>query len=273
MKKNVIVVGMTALFILVTGFAALAADIGPFDKAKAAEDGRQIVDIAKDFNKPKQDLMIFARMTLKSGDTVSDTRKVILKQKTYGDLSRALFRFIDSMKRGITFLTIETHGPNNDQYLFTPGIGRPRQIATQDRQNNFEDTDFTNEDLGGIKLDDYTYRRSKDESVSGRTCYKVYSTAKATDARFPKRISWIDQETFLPLKVKVYNQDNKLEIIMAAGDIKKIGDIFVPFKTVAKNLQQDHTTILDVVRAQVDIGIDGRLFNKEEMGESWKESF
>ncbi len=273
MKKNVLMTGTAILFTLVTALAAWAADIGPFDKEKAAEDGRSIVDTAKDFNRPKQDLMVYAQMTLKSGDAVSDTRKVILKQKTYGDLTRGLFRFIDSMKRGITFLTIETHGSNNDQYLFTPGIGRPRQIATQDRQNNFEDTDFTNEDLGGMKLDDYTYRRSQDDTVSDRTCFKVYATAKADDARYPKRVIWIDRQTFVPLQVKVYNRDNKLEIIMASGNIDKVGTIFLPFKTVAKNLQQNHTTILEVVHAQADSGIDGRLFDKEEMGESWKESF
>jgi hypothetical protein len=74
-----------------------------------------------------------------------------------GDLSRGMFRFIDSMKRGLTFLTIETHGPDINQYLYAPAIGRPRRIASQDRQNNFEDTDLTYEDLGGLKLDDYTY--------------------------------------------------------------------------------------------------------------------
>ncbi len=246
---------------------------GPYVKENAAKDGRLIAEITKDFNRPAEDMVIYAVMTLKSGKTVSDTRKVIIKEKTYADLQRALFRFVDSMKRGLTFLTIETHGRNNDQYLYTPAIGRPRQIASQDRQNDFEDTDLTNEDLGGLKLDDYTYRRGKDRKIGGRLCFRVTAIAKDRNARFPRKVSWIDCKTFVPVRVKVYNRDNKLERVLAAGDIRKIGNINIAFKTVAKNLIQDHTTILQVVRAQVDTGIDSGAFDKEKMGEPWAEHF
>ena len=261
--------------LVILGFCvcAHAAEIGPFAKENAVTDGHLIIETAKDFNKPSRDMVIYAQMTLKSGKTVTDTRKVIIKEKTYGDLSRALFRFMDSMKRGLTFLTIETHGRDNDQYLFAPAIGRPRQIASQDRQNNFEDTDLTNEDLGGIKLADYTYKRGKDKMINNRPCFKVTSMAKDRNARFPRRTAWIDQKTFVPVRVKVYNRDNKLERILAAGDIRTIKGINIPFKTVSKNLLQNHTTILQVVRAQVDKGIDSLAFDKEKMGEAWTEHF
>ncbi len=171
------------------------------------------------------------------------------------------------MKRGLTFLTIETHGKGNDQYLYAPAIGRARQIASQDRQNNFEDTDLTNEDLGGLKLDDYIYKRGKDKTINNRSCFKVTSVAKASDARYPRRTSWIDKERFVPVQVKVYNRDNKLEKVIVAGDIRNINGIHIPFKTVSKNLVQNHTTILEVVRAEVDNGIDAIAFDKEKMGE------
>ncbi|WP_319524310.1 outer membrane lipoprotein-sorting protein [uncultured Desulfosarcina sp.] len=261
------------LLTLILAAAVHAAEIGPYDPATAETDGRQIFDIADHFNEPEKDLLAYTRMTLKSGDAVSDTRKVILKEYTDGDLSRILFRFTDSLKRGLTFLTIETDGPTNDQYLYVPAIGRPRQIASQDRQNNFEDTDMTNEDLGGLKLDDYTYKRGKDATLAGRACYKVTARAKAADARFPKRIAWFDQENFIPLQIKVYNRDNKLQRVIVAGDVRTIGGIHLPFKTVAKDLIEDHTTILEIVKAEVDSGIDPLDFDKEKMGAAWKESF
>ncbi|MBU0970642.1 MAG: outer membrane lipoprotein-sorting protein [Proteobacteria bacterium] len=261
------------LIILAFGFSVHAAQIGPFDKATAAADGRLIIETAKDFNKPDQDLLVYAHMTLKSGEAISDTRKVIIKEKMFEDLTRALFRFTDSMKRGLTFLTIETHGSSNDQYLFTPAIGRPRQIASQDRQNNFEDTDLTNEDLGGIKLDEYTYKRGNDTLINDRPCFKVTSVATDADARFPRRTSWIDQETFIPVQIKVYNRDNKLARVLAAGDIRAVKNIHLPFKTVSKNLVENHTTLLEVVRAEVDSNLDPIGFDKEKMGEPWKENF
>ena len=131
MKKLIMVVcGMLCL----TAGMAFAAGIPAYDKANAAADGKAIADQVDQANRPKQDLLVFAVMTLKSGDSVSDTRKMILKTKTYGDVQRALFRFMDSLKRGTTFLTIEHKGEDNEQYLYLPSMGRPRQIATADRQ-------------------------------------------------------------------------------------------------------------------------------------------
>lgn len=264
---------MQILLMLSLCLCAHAADIGPYDPATAAADGRRIFDIADHFNSPQKDLLMFARLTLKSGATASDTRKVIIREIKEGELSRIMFRFTDSLKRGLTFLTIENRVGDDDQYLFVPAIGRPRQIASQDRQNNFEDTDLTNEDLGGLKLDQYTFKRGSDTDLKDRPCYKVTAMAKAGDARFPKRIYWFDQQTFLPLQIKVYNRDNKLQRVIVAGDVQAIGGIHLPFKTVARDLLEDHTTILEIARAEVDSGIDRLDFDKEKMGDAWKEQF
>ena len=150
------------LTLILAPAAGWTSEIGPYDKTRSAQDGRLIAETVKNINRPGQDLLVKGVMTLKSGDSVSDVRKVVIKQKTYGDLIRALFRFMDSLKRGVTFLTIETHGPDNDQYLYLPSLERPRKVASSDRQNDFEDTDFTNEDMGARKIDDYTYQRRKD---------------------------------------------------------------------------------------------------------------
>jgi hypothetical protein len=270
MKHLIKIILLTLILWPATGWCV---EIGPYDKTRSAQDGRLIVQTVKDFNRPDQDLLIKGVMTLKSGDSVSDVRKVIIKQKTYGDLIRALFRFMDSLKRGVTFLTIETHGPDNDQYLYMPSLERPRKVAASDRQNDFEDTDFTNEDMGARKIDDYTYQRRKDTKLRNRPCYKVVARSKDPSARFPKHISWIDQETFVPLQVKVYGRDNQLEKVAAAGDIRPAKRIHVPYKTVSKDLKRNHTTILEVKSAQVDTGLDAHDFDDAQMGATWKETF
>ena len=270
MKHLMKIILLALILAPVTGWSA---EIGPYDETRSAEDGRLIAQTVKDINRPAQDLLVKGVMTLKSGDSVSDVRKVVIKQKTYGDLIRALFRFMDSLKRGVTFLTIETDGPDNDQYLYMPSLERPRKVATSDRQNDFEDTDFTNEDMGARKIDDYTYQRRKDEKLSGHLCYKVIARSKDPSARFPRHVFWIDQETFVPLQVKIYGRGNQLERVMAAGDIQPVGAIHIPFKTVSKDLKRNHTTILEVKSAQVDTGLDPHDFNDAQMGATWKETF
>lgn len=252
---------------------AWAADVPPYDKANAAADGHLIAEILDNANRPKEDMITYAVMTLKSGNDVTDTRKVIVKRKTYGNVDRALMRFMDSLKRGVTFLTIEHKGADNEQYLYLPSMGRPRQIASADRQADFEDTDLTNEDLGGRKVEDYTYQRRGDTKINDKPVYKVVAQSKDPDARFPKYMVWIDQETFVPVQVKVYNKDNKLQKVMAAGDIQKVDDVYIPYKTVVKDFLRDHTTIMVVKEAKANIGLSGVEFDKNKMGSKWSETF
>ncbi len=261
------------LTLILAPAAGWTSEIGPYDTTRAAQDGRLIAETVKNINRPGQDLLVKGVMTLKSGDSVSDVRKVVIKQRTYGNLIRALFRFMDSLKRGVTFLTIETHGPDNDQYLYLPFLERPRKVASSDRQNDFEDTDFTNEDMGARKIEDYTYQRRKDTKLRDRLCYKVVARSKDPSSRFPKHISWIDQKTFVPLQVKVYGRDNQLEKVLAAGDIRPVGTIHIPYKTVSKDLKRNHTTILEAKSAQVDTGLDEHDFDDAKMGTTWKETF
>lgn len=263
-----------AAFLVVMNIACVfAAGPGAFDAGKAEEDGLALANLVKDFNRPKSDLILKAVMTLKRGEDVVDVRKVIIKQKTYGDLSRAIFRFMDSMKRGITFLTIETKGPDNDQYIYLPSIGRARKIASQDRQNDFEDTDFTNEDLGGRKIEDYEYVRRPDASLQGIDCYRYAASAKDKSARFPKHMVWVDRKTLVPIQVMVYGRDNRPARAMVSGDVRQIGGINIPFRAASKDLKDNHTTMLDVVEAHVDTGIDGALFDPSRIGDPWSESF
>lgn len=250
-----------------------ALEIGPFQADRAEEDGLLLARTVKDFNRPKTDLVLKSVMTLKRGEEAVDVRKVLIKEKTDGDLSRALLRFMDSLKRGITFLTIETHGPDNDQYIYLPAIGRPRKIASQDRQNDFEDTDFTNEDLGGRKIEDYTYQRRQDAALSGTDCFRYVATAKDASARFPRHTVWVDKESRIPMQVVLTGRDNRTARIMVSGDIRKIGGIHIPFKVVSRDVKGNHTTILDVTEALVDQGVDPGDFDPARMGEVWKERF
>ncbi len=270
MKK--LIIALVSLACLAAA-PAWAADIPDYDKANAAKDGRLIADVLDDANRPKEDLITYAVMTLKSGNDVTDTRKVIIKRKTYGNVDRALMRFMDSLKRGVTFLTIEHKDVDNEQYLYIPSMGRPRQIATADRQSDFEDTDLTNEELGGRKVEDYTYLRHNDTKVEGSQVYKVVAQAKDPDARYPRYVAWIDIETLVPRQIKVYNKDNKLQKVMVAGDIRKVGDIYVPFKTVVKDFIRDHTTLLIIKEAKTDVGLSGVEFDKNKMGNKWNETF
>lgn len=268
MLKKIIL--LEAIISICVAGCVLAGEVGQFDSVKAKEDGRSIAELVDNSNRPARDLKINAVMTLMSGETKNDSRQVAIRQKNYGDTDRYALRFMDSMKRGVTFMTIEKKDSDNDQYLYIPSLGRARKVAVNDRQNSFEDTDFSNEDLGGRKIDDYSYERKADSSFGGSECYKVEAVSKDQSAKHPKQISWIDKKTLVPLQIKFFGKEGSLERVIVAGDVKNVSGINIPYKTVAKDLKANHSTIIEVSDVKIDTGMEESEFDKDKMGETWK---
>lgn len=243
--------------------------MGPFNAATAREDGQILAETVESFNRPEKDLSMRGVMILLAGNTVTDTRQVAIRQKTEGERNRYALRFLDSIKRGLTFLTIENEDKDNDQYLYIPALGRARKVALSDKQNAFEDTDFSFEDLGGRKVSDYVHERRSDATFSGKSCFRVESLAKDGAAKYPRQLSWIDRENFVPLQVRFFGRDGSLERVIVAGDVRKTGGIHIPFKIVAKDLKASHTTEITLTEAVANTGLDGGIFTKDQMGDSW----
>jgi hypothetical protein len=128
----------------------------------ANPDGRTIAETVKDANKTKNRI-VWSQMTVLDEGRKIETRKLILKSYRENEKDRVLFRFMNGLKRNVTFLSIDKEEDESIQYVYIPGVGRPRQISSSEKQNDFQDTDLTYADLGGRKIDDYRYRRLKDE--------------------------------------------------------------------------------------------------------------
>ena len=252
------------------GAATAQASPGPFDPAEVEKDGRVIAERVKTNNRPSQDLSMLGTMSLFSNDNLTDSRQVAIRQKTYGPVDRYALRFLDSIKRGVTFLTIENQEADNDQYLYIPALGRARKVAVGDKQNAFEDTDFSYEDLAGRKVDDYRHKRLTDADFTGRQCFRVESVAKDVSARYPRQISWIDKESYLPVQVRFFGRDGSLQRVIVAGEIQRIEDVHIPFRTVARDLIANHTTVIEIRDARVNTGLDNSTFDKDRMGEAWR---
>ncbi|TYT74841.1 outer membrane lipoprotein-sorting protein [Desulfobotulus mexicanus] len=261
---------MTALLFFVLGTGSASADIGPFNPETAGKEGRIIAEKVEEFNRPEKDLSILASMTLLAGERVTDTRQVAIRQKNYGATDRYAMRFLDSIKRGTTFLTIENENRDNDQYLYIPALGRARKIAVGDSQNAFEDTDFSYEDLGGRKLDDYMHERRSDAVFNERECFRVESRAKDSSARYPRQLSWIDKENYLPLQVRFFGRDGRLERVIVAGEVQKIEGIHIPFRTVARDLRTSHTTTMEILEVTINTGLGNASFDPDRMGDAWR---
>lgn len=239
-----------------------------------AQDNLSGEDIAKkvhDANKSANGLVVKGSLTMKNmASGASESRSAVLITVKQDGQNRALIRFTSSSYSGTTMLTIERAGSENLQYLYLPSVGSPRQIEGSDREKNFVDTDFSNEDLGGSRIADYKYNRLADQNIAGSDCWVIERIPKSGSSKYSKHVVVIDKATLVPLNVQFYARSGRLVKTMKAAQVKKIGSVFVPMYLEVTDIEKRRQSILNVADAQ-EKKINAGYFNRNRMNAKWAE--
>ncbi|OHD12858.1 MAG: hypothetical protein A2Y41_02030 [Spirochaetes bacterium GWB1_36_13] len=240
--------------------------------------GKEIVVLAKNSNHLDKSI-VWAKMTVLDKGKEIESRMIIQKTIYINGKQKMLARFMDGLKRNVTSLSVEREeNEDNLQYVFVPGVGRPRQVDASEKQNEFEDTDFSYEEMGSAKIEDYQYKREKDEKIkiSGEEfdCYFITALHKNSEAKFPKKKIWIDKKTMIPVQMKIYGKDQKLKKIMVSLKIKEVKKgIFTPQFIYIKNMESNHETKNILTKIVIDSSdIKESDFTQQNMAKPWKEN-
>jgi hypothetical protein len=234
--------------------------------------GEEIAKKAHSVNKSSSGIILKGQIAMKNlvnGST--ESRKAMVMTVAKGGLTQALIRFTDSSYSGTTMLTVERSGKDNLQYLYLPSVGSPRQIEGSDRENNFVDTDFSNEDLGGSRIADYKYKRLADQKAGAADCYVIERFPKSSSSKYIKHIVVIEKATMIPLSVQFYGRSGRVIKTMRAGQIKNIGNnINVPMYLEVVDIEKKRQTILSVTSAE-EKALNQGYFNRNRMSAKWAE--
>jgi len=261
--KRTVILTMAAAFISIS--AALAGGQGNMT-------GEQIAQKASDSNKSAQGIVVKGTMSLGGiGGGSSESRAVVLLAYDSSGLANALFRFADSSYRGTTMLTVERSGKDNLQYLYLPSVGSPRQVEGSDREKNFVDTDFSNEDLGGSRVSDYTYNRLPDRKAGNFDCYVIERFPKNKNSKFSRHTVVIDKATMIPVDVQFYGKSGRIVKTMRSGQMRQIsGSITVPMYIEVVDIEKKHRTVINVSQAY-EKSINRGYFNRNRLNMQWAE--
>ena len=154
---------------------------------------------------------------------------------------------------------------DDDMWIYLPAFGKVRRIASHAKNGNFMGSDFTYEDMGDRKLNDYTYKLLKEETIGDKDCWVVESIPKeglTTD--YSKIISWIWKDEFIELKEEFYDKKGNLKKIKHM-DLQQVESYWLPSKMSMKDLKSNHQTDLVFDQISVDTGLKDEVFDKSYM--------
>lgn len=165
--------------------------------------------------------------------------------------------------RAMTFMVWKYTGKDDDRWLYIPSIKLVKRIAADDKNSSFVGSDFSYEDVSGRDLSDDSHTLKSEESINGRDAYIVESVPKETSsAYFNRKVSWIDKETFLPLKEEYYDKRGDLYKTFTADKIENIQDIPTIMKRTMLNTQNGHRTEVSYSEVKYNVGLRDDIFSE-----------
>jgi len=191
-------------------------------------------------------------------------RELTMLKKDYqegGDQKYFMYFYKPADVKGTTFMVYKYPDRDDDRWLFIPAINLVKRIAVNDKYSSFVGSDFTYEDISGRKPDDDSHSLLRKETLNGKTCYVIESIPKGY-SEYTKRISWIDDTNFLPLKEEFYDKQNELYRQFEAFEIKDINNIPTEIKRVMNNTKTGHRTEVTFQSTEYNLRIGDDIFSE-----------
>ena len=166
--------------------------------------------------------------------------------------------------RDMTFMVWKYADAADDRWLFIPAVDLIRRISADDKRSSFVGSDFTYEDVSGRAPSEDTHTYVRAEAIDGRDAHVIESVPKE-GADFSRKLSWIDAETFLPLKEEYYDAQQELARVFTAEKIETVGGVPTIVERTMNNVKAGHRTEVTYADTEYDGGLEDGDFSERNM--------
>ncbi len=201
-------------------------------------------------------------MTLINSRGSKRVREVSAYKKDYGEEEKSVMVFLKPADvKGVGYLSVsyDKVGKNDDRWLYMPSLKKTRRITGSSSGDDFMGTDFTYDDMSGHEVEDYDYTLQQDSDINGKKCWNVVCIPKKK-SNYSKYITWVDQESYIPVKAEFYDKQGKLLKVMEVQSLKKIDGFWTVEKVQMENVQKKHKTVIETRKIEYNRDVKDDLF-------------
>jgi len=184
---------------------------------------------------------------------------------SYGN-SKAVIRFTAPAEvKGVALLVVNHPDRSSDQWMWTPGIGRDRRIALQDRSTRFFGTDFSFEDLEERDANQYDYKLAGEEPVDGAPCWKIEARPKETKtSQYSLSRIWIRKVNYLPVQYENLVKD-QVARRLHESDLQNIQGIWTARTLEMIDLRRKSRTTLRLEKLEYNVPLKDEEFTVQAL--------
>ncbi|MGB5442829.1 MAG: outer membrane lipoprotein-sorting protein [Gammaproteobacteria bacterium] len=165
--------------------------------------------------------------------------------------------------RGARFLIIQNE-PQNDMYIYMPGLFKVRKITSKNISNSMLGTDFSYEDFERLQgvMTEMKAEQQADEVLDGRPVY-VINSYPGDNSGYEKIVSYIDTGTCVTLKTEMFENAGQLRkrLIIKPENIRQTGGVHVPMEVVITDLRDKTRTTMVIDEISIGPPLEDDLFD------------
>jgi outer membrane lipoprotein-sorting protein len=251
MKNAIFKTFVAGLLFFSTGFAQSANEIAKkVHDLPSGKTSSSIISITLVDKNGKTRNREIASYTMKEGAT----DKTVLVFKTPRDVA------------GISYLSYDYPDKadgstvDSDSWIYLPAMKKVRRVSGSSKDDDFQGTDFTYDDLGTRSLSKDNFAILGSEKVNGIDCWILEAKAKDPKAKISRRVSWIDKKTYVTHKGEYYDKQNRLLKTLICETITQVKGYWSTQKLTMTNVQSNHKTIYEVKDLKYDEKVNESFF-------------
>lgn len=188
--------------------------------------------------------------------------------KDYGkDTRQILFVEKPANIRDTGFLTYDWDDPDkdDDQWLYLPALGKPKRIASRDKDGSFMGSDLNYSDMTSRNLKDYDFTLLKETTFKGEPCWIIQSVPRSDEVidetGYIKSILAVRKDNYMVSRVKAWTDTGGYVKIMDFDDMTVLDGIWIARRIhVVKRLGKEtvHQTwmMISNIRFNQELGDD-----------------
>ena len=203
-------------------------------------------------------------MELINKDGQKRVRELTMLRKDYeegGNQKYFMYFHKPADVKDTAFMVYKFPDKDDDRWLFIPAINLVKRIAANDKYSSFVGSDFTYEDISGRKPGEDSHTLLRKEKLGEKSCFVIESTPKEP-SEYIKRISWIDETNFLPLREEFYDRQNELYRQFEAVEVKNVNGFPTITKRLMRNIKTGHRTEVTFQEAEYNLGLQDDTFSE-----------
>jgi len=254
------------LFMVMLKYIVFVVAFVFISQATANESGLKLAHQV--YNRPDgSDMSLRITMSLVEKGKQARVRQLYFYRSKERDVVRSLIRFtMPADVNGIGMLTTDEIGVKTKQWLYLPELDKVRRVSTSRKGGRFVGSDLFYEDLRDRPVEKDHHKLIGKGDVNGIRCQVIESIpVEQKNSVYTKRVSWVDADTLLPLRVDYYKKAVEPIKRLVVHKFEKIQGYWTVLDSTMTDLKSHHQTRLVVELVKYNRLLPDKLLSKRAL--------